>query len=76
MRLWQAGNIASLEDADTTFDVSINLFIGSFAFAADGSALVLPAEDGNHPDAAVLVAKYCYSKGSFFCSHIFALKSI
>jgi hypothetical protein len=50
--------LTGLADADATFDVSTDLLIGSVLFAADGSAFVLPAEDGDHPDAAALVAEY------------------
>ena len=55
---WATDTLAGLADACTTLYDGIDLFIGSVAFAGDGPAFVLPAEDGDPADAAALVAKY------------------
>ena len=55
---WTTDTLAGLADAGTTLDDGTDLFIGSVSFAVDGPAFVLPAEDGDPPDAAALVAEY------------------
>jgi hypothetical protein len=55
---WTTDTFAGLADAGTTLDKGTDLFIGSISFAVDGPAFVLPAEDGEPPDTAALIAEY------------------
>jgi len=49
---WAEDTLASLADTGTTLADGTELLVGHIAFAADGPACTLPADDGDPPDFA------------------------